>query len=64
MWLQNSQEKPVSESFFNKVARLRRETLLKKRLRRRCFPVNFQEYVFTEHIWVTASAHQLLKTKP
>ena len=31
--------------FFNKVAGLRSETLLKKRLWQRCFPVNFAKFV-------------------
>ena len=41
--------------FFNKVAALRRATLLKKRLWHRCFPVNFAKFLrtpfFTEHLW-------------
>ena len=40
--------------FFNKVAGLRPATLSKKRLWRRCFPVNFVKFVrpsfFTEHL--------------
>ena len=39
--------------FFNKVARP--ATLFKKRLRHRCFPVNFVKFLrtpfFTEHLW-------------
>ena len=45
--------------FFNKVAGLRSETLLKKRLWQRCFPVNFAKFlktfISTEHLWTTAS---------
>ena len=41
--------------FFNKVASLRPITLLKKRLWRRCFPVNFVKFLrtpfFIEHLW-------------
>ena len=41
--------------FFNKVARLRTATLLKKRLRHRCLPVNFVIFLktpfFKEHLW-------------
>ena len=41
--------------FFNKVAGLRSATLLKKRLRRRCFPVNFVKFLratfYKEHLW-------------
>ena len=33
--------------FFNKVARLRTATLLKKRLWQRCFPVNFVKFLRT-----------------
>ena len=40
--------------FFNKVAGLRPETLLKKRLWHRCFPMNFAKVLgtafFTEHL--------------
>ena len=38
---------PVRVSFLNKVAGLRRATLLKKRLWHRCFPVNFAKFVAT-----------------
>ena len=45
--------------FFNKVAGLRPATLLKKRLWRRCFPVNFVKFLrtpfLTEHLRTTAS---------
>ena len=45
--------------FFNKVAGLRPVTLLKKRLQRRCFPVNFYEIFkntyFVEHLGTVAS---------
>ena len=41
--------------FFNKVASLRPETLLKKRLWRNYFPVNFVKFLrkpfFIEHLW-------------
>ena len=41
--------------FFNKVAGLRPATLLKKRLWRKCFPVNFARFVrkpfIIEHLW-------------
>ena len=41
--------------YFNKVADLRPETLLKKRLWHRCFPVNFAKFLrtpfLTEHLW-------------
>ena len=45
--------------FFNKVADLRPETLLKKRLWQRYFPVNFEKFLrtpfLTEHLSVIAS---------
>ena len=41
--------------FFNNVTGLRPETLLKKRLWHRCFPVNFAKFLktsfLTEHLW-------------
>ena len=41
--------------FFNKVAGLRSATLLKRRLKHRCFPVNFARFLrtsfFIEHLW-------------
>ena len=41
--------------FFNKAAGLRPATLLKKRPRHRCFPVNFVKFLKTpfciEHLW-------------
>ena len=44
----------MPESLFNKVAG-RHETLLKKRLWHRCFPVNFAKFLRTpfliEHLW-------------
>ena len=41
-------EKHLCQSFFfNKVAGLRPETLLKKRLWHRCFPVNFEKFLRT-----------------
>ena len=36
--------------FFNKVAGLRPTTLLKKRLRHRCFPVNFPKFLRTSFL--------------
>ena len=53
--LQYSQETPVLESLFNKVAGLRPASLSKKRLWHRCFPVNFLKFLRThflkEHLW-------------
>ena len=51
--------------FFNKVARLRPATLLKKRLWHRCVPVNFAKFLrtpfFTEHLrWLLLKAYQLI----
>ena len=51
--------------FFNKVADLWTATLLSKKLRRRCFPVNFTKFlrtpIFTEHFrWVFR--HVILRT--
>ena len=44
---------------FNKVSGLRTATLLKRRLRHRCFPVNLAKFLkntfFTEHLRTTAS---------
>ena len=47
--------------FLNKVAGLRPVTLLKKRLRHRCFPVNFPKK-FLEHLfsWNTSGGYFLL----
>ena len=45
----NLQENTCARVFFNKVAYLRPETLLKKRLWQRCFPVNFTN--FSEHFF-------------
>ena len=42
--LQNSQEKLCWSLFFNKVAGLRPESLLKKRLQYRCFPLNLVKF--------------------
>ena len=48
-------KQPCQSLFFNKVAGLRPETLFKKRLWHRCFPVNFVKFLrtpfFTEHLW-------------
>ena len=44
--------------FLNKVAGL---TVLKKRFRHRCFPVNFAKFLriplFTEHLWLKVFRH-------
>ena len=40
--------------FFNKVAGLRPATLLKKRLRHRCFPVNFVKFLRTSFLQNTS----------
>ena len=40
--------------FFNKVAGLRPATLLKKRLKRRCFPVNFTKFTRTPFLQNTS----------
>ena len=51
----NSQKNTCARPCFNKVAGLRPVTLLKKRLYRRCFPVNFAKLLrtpfLTEHLW-------------
>ena len=36
--------------FFNKVAGLQPATLFKKRLQRRCFPVNFERFLRTAYL--------------
>ena len=47
---QNSQEKHLCQSLFNKVA-----GLLKRRIEHRCFPVNFAKFLrtpfFIEYLW-------------
>ena len=52
-------KRSAPEFFFNKVAGLRFATLFRKRLWRRCFPVNFGNFlrtpISTEHLWMTAS---------
>ena len=46
VFLQNFTGKRLCQSlFFNKVAALRPATLLKDRLCRRCFPVNFSKFL-------------------
>ena len=40
-------KQPVTETLFNKVAGLQSETLSEKRLRQRCFPVNFDKFLGT-----------------
>ena len=46
---------PCQSLFFNKVAGLTPETLLKKRTWHRCFPVDFAKFsetpFFIEHLW-------------
>ena len=60
--LQNSKENNCARnSFFNKVAGLRRATLLKKSLWHWCFPVNFAKFLrtsfFKEHLrWLLLGA--------
>ena len=44
---QNSHENKCVSLFFNKVAGLRPATLLKKRSRHECFPVNFANFLKT-----------------
>ena len=56
----NFTEKHLCQSLlFNKVAGLRRATLLKKRPWHRSFPMNFAKFLRTpfhiEHLWTTAS---------
>ena len=51
---QNSQENTCARVFFNKVARLRPVTLLKKRLWHRCFPVNFAKFLRTPFLLNTS----------
>ena len=49
--------------FFNKIAGLHSATLFKKRLRHRCFTVNFTkliEHLFQEHFWTTTSGHSTI----
>ena len=53
---------PVPESLFNKVAGLIPETLLKKELWHRCFPVNFVEFLIT-HFLQNKSGRVLLYHK-
>ena len=51
------------ESHFYKVVTLRPSALLKKRLRHRCFHVNFAVFksnLFTEQLQTAASASQML----
>ena len=45
----------VGVSFFNKVAGLKPETLLRKRFRHRCFPVNFAKILRTLFLQNTSS---------
>ena len=44
----------MAESLFNKVAGLRPATLLKKRLRHKCFPVNFTKFLRTTFLQDTS----------
>ena len=51
--------KHLSQSlFFYKAAGLETCNFIKKRLRHRCFPVNFAKFLrtpFTKHLWITSS---------
>ena len=49
--------------FFNKVAGLRPATLLKKRLRHRCFPVNFAKFLRTPFLQNTSGRLLLYEDK-
>ena len=42
---QYSQEKPVPDSFFNKAARPQGCNFIKKRVQRKCFPVNAVKFL-------------------
>ena len=44
----------MPESLFNKVAGLRLATFFKKRLRHRCFPVNFAKFLRTRFLQNTS----------
>ena len=56
--------KHLCQSFFYEVTDLRPAALLKKSLCRRCFPVNYANYLrtpfFIEHLWVVASVNPTL----
>ena len=49
----------MREGILRNFTKFRPTTLLKRRLQRRCFPVNFVKFLrtlfFTEHLWTTAS---------
>ena len=47
-------KKPVPESLFIEVAGLRSATVLKKRLGRKCFPVNFAKFLRTPFLQNTS----------
>ena len=56
------------ETFFNKITGPRPVTLLKKRLRHRCFPVNFGKFLRTtfptEHVqWLLLQSHDNILSK-
>ena len=58
---------PVPESLFNEVAGLMNIFLLKKSLRRRCFPLNFAKILrtpfYTEHLcWLLLTAPNIRET--
>ena len=57
---QNSQKMLVLESFFNKVAIWRPETLFKTRLHHRSFPQNYAKFLITA-FWQNTSWWMLLK---
>ena len=50
----NHRKTPVPESLFYKVSGLRPATLSKKRLRHRCFPVNFVKFLRTPFLQNTS----------
>ena len=56
VFLEISQNLPVPESLFNKVAGLRHVTFLKKRLWHRCFPMNFAKLLRTPFLKSTLVA--------
>ena len=58
-WVCSIKKVFLSKSLFNRVAGQTPTTLLKKRLQRRCFPVNFEKRLrtlFIEHLRTTAAA--------
>ena len=49
------------ESFLNNVAGLKPVTLLKERFQHKCFPVEFLNSYFKEHLQTAAAAYVLLE---